>query len=150
MEGASEEEILFVSSRKRIIHIRAEGLGGREVGDIHRRTLTNSISSGGFYGRDPVHAELRRYVDLTLDVQGRKKVSEKERSIRYLKFHEMLDSKEQRGFPVNECLICLSSFLRRSSCGRIRCGHLFHKTCLKRWIRVGSVCPTCRVEIKEE
>ena len=44
-----------------------------------------------------------------------------------------------------DCGICLNPVRETRGTAAIRCGHLFHKTCLTRWEEQGkNTCPTCR------
>jgi Ring finger domain len=57
-----------------------------------------------------------------------------------------------------ECHICMDSLCRTSNdwseevenriLNRMPCGHLFHASCLKIWLREHHTCPTCRYEIQ--
>jgi hypothetical protein len=51
-----------------------------------------------------------------------------------------------------ECAICLSSIFRVKNCWITKCGHAFHKKCLREWIYHSlktseSSCPECRGEM---
>ncbi|AUT19098.1 hypothetical protein DSLPV1_127 [Dishui lake phycodnavirus 1] len=44
-----------------------------------------------------------------------------------------------------ECGICLNPVRETRATPTIRCGHLFHQTCLTRWENMGkNTCPICR------
>lgn len=46
---------------------------------------------------------------------------------------------------VDTCGICLNPVRETRGTTAIRCGHLFHKTCLTRWEEQGKdTCPICR------
>jgi hypothetical protein len=50
-----------------------------------------------------------------------------------------------------ECSICLSK-VNKPKC-KTSCGHIFHITCLKQWLKSNVTCPNCRKSInnnKEE
>lgn len=50
----------------------------------------------------------------------------------------------------DECSICLNSFHTNDvvvSGSTTCCGHVFHKKCLHRWLKVQSTCPCCRREL---
>ncbi|CAN8270582.1 unnamed protein product [Cochlearia groenlandica] len=48
----------------------------------------------------------------------------------------------------NECSVCLSRFQGDSEINKLKCGHLFHKTCLEKWIDYWNItCPLCRTPL---
>eukprot|EP00927_Polykrikos_kofoidii_P066019 TRINITY_DN61699_c0_g1_i1.p1 TRINITY_DN61699_c0_g1~~TRINITY_DN61699_c0_g1_i1.p1 ORF type:complete len:338 (-),score=23.68 TRINITY_DN61699_c0_g1_i1:34-1047(-) len=47
-----------------------------------------------------------------------------------------------------ECPVCLASWHDSSSWMELPCRHLFHKTCIKRWLRRSCLCPVCRQDVK--
>jgi len=50
-----------------------------------------------------------------------------------------------------ECVICLLEFVLGEPATRLPCGHLFHETCIKEWLRTRSnECPVCRYELQTD
>eukprot|EP00747_Dinoflagellata_sp_TGD_P074538 gnl/TRDRNA2_/TRDRNA2_158360_c0_seq2.p1 gnl/TRDRNA2_/TRDRNA2_158360_c0~~gnl/TRDRNA2_/TRDRNA2_158360_c0_seq2.p1 ORF type:complete len:449 (-),score=70.38 gnl/TRDRNA2_/TRDRNA2_158360_c0_seq2:75-1421(-) len=45
------------------------------------------------------------------------------------------------------CVICRDSLFEGSKPKKLGCGHIFHIDCLRSWIVMQQVCPTCRAEI---
>eukprot|EP00490_Sorites_sp_Unknown_P000558 CAMPEP_0114690540 /NCGR_PEP_ID=MMETSP0191-20121206/65824_1 /TAXON_ID=126664 /ORGANISM="Sorites sp." /LENGTH=520 /DNA_ID=CAMNT_0001980613 /DNA_START=56 /DNA_END=1619 /DNA_ORIENTATION=- len=45
------------------------------------------------------------------------------------------------------CVICRDSLFDGSKPKKLPCGHIFHIDCLKSWLVMQQVCPTCRAEI---
>nr|XP_043630225.1 probable E3 ubiquitin-protein ligase XERICO [Erigeron canadensis] len=44
-----------------------------------------------------------------------------------------------------ECSVCLVEFKPNSEINRLSCGHVFHKSCLEKWLKYWNVtCPLCR------
>lgn len=44
-----------------------------------------------------------------------------------------------------ECLVCLTTFEHESMINHLRCGHVFHKKCLDKWLDYWNItCPLCR------
>lgn len=44
-----------------------------------------------------------------------------------------------------ECSVCLMEFKPSEEINRLSCGHVFHKTCLEKWLKYWNVtCPLCR------
>ena len=54
---------------------------------------------------------------------------------------ERIDSKNQ------ECSICLSK-VNKPVC-KTSCGHTFHITCLKEWLKTNVTCPLCRKTLND-
>ena len=51
----------------------------------------------------------------------------------------------QAGEKGNEtCTICLCDFIEKEKVGDLKCGHVFHASCLKSWIRKKNHCPLCK------
>lgn len=47
----------------------------------------------------------------------------------------------------NVCSICLEEI--KYSKKRLQCGHKFHKSCIKTWLKKSNTCPNCRSEIRK-
>lgn len=55
-------------------------------------------------------------------------------------------------FATNSCVICSLDYKSKDKCLALKCGHLFHKTCLSSWYRSSSqkiekTCPYCRAKV---
>lgn len=62
-----------------------------------------------------------------------------------LRFESLCKCKKQAD---NECSVCLSKFEEDSEINKLKCGHLFHKTCLEKWIDYWNItCPLCRTPL---
>ena len=49
------------------------------------------------------------------------------------------------------CSICLTDFELDETCLQLpKCGHLFHGECVKTWLKINKVCPTCRKDVEDE
>ena len=49
---------------------------------------------------------------------------------------------------INECLICIENFEENNEITKIKCNHIFHKECIKKWLcNESNKCPICRIEI---
>mmetsp|Transcript_87077 Transcript_87077/g.202709 ORF Transcript_87077/g.202709 Transcript_87077/m.202709 type:complete len:584 (-) Transcript_87077:47-1798(-) len=48
------------------------------------------------------------------------------------------------------CVICRDSLFEGSKPKKLPCGHIFHIDCLRSWLVMQQVCPTCRAEIPAE
>ncbi|CAN8288800.1 unnamed protein product [Cochlearia groenlandica] len=61
-----------------------------------------------------------------------------------LRFESLCKKQEED----NECSVCLSRFEGDSEINKLKCGHLFHKTCLEKWIDYWNItCPLCRTPL---
>ncbi|XP_052206757.1 probable E3 ubiquitin-protein ligase XERICO [Diospyros lotus] len=51
--------------------------------------------------------------------------------------------------PIEQdCSVCLTEFKPDAEINHLSCGHLFHKTCLEKWLRYWNfTCPLCRTRI---
>lgn len=52
------------------------------------------------------------------------------------------------GMADNNCAICYERLKLGEMARRLRCGHIFHKTCLDPWLERSATCPECRAEVK--
>ncbi|KAL7591606.1 probable E3 ubiquitin-protein ligase XERICO [Lactuca sativa] len=44
-----------------------------------------------------------------------------------------------------ECSVCLTEFKPDSEINKLSCGHVFHKSCLEKWLKCWNItCPLCR------
>lgn len=43
-----------------------------------------------------------------------------------------------------KCSICFKNIKKDSNVPNIECSHIFHKKCLKKWIKINNNCPLCR------
>ena len=50
----------------------------------------------------------------------------------------------RKGAEPCECCICLDEFHDRERLAKLRCGHVFHSACIKKWLVHDLRCPTCR------
>ena len=51
----------------------------------------------------------------------------------------------------DECTICLDEFTHGVRCRQLPCDHVFHSTCIAKWlIERSAVCPLCKLDLYEE
>ncbi|KAL3532524.1 hypothetical protein ACH5RR_006045 [Cinchona calisaya] len=43
-----------------------------------------------------------------------------------------------------ECIVCMESFESSVGGKQVPCGHVFHSTCIARWLSDHNSCPLCR------
>ena len=48
---------------------------------------------------------------------------------------------------LNECSICLEQYIKKDKIIELSCNHMFHKKCIKEWIKNNNTCPQCRENI---
>jgi len=60
--------------------------------------------------------------------------------------HVTLDEMDEELEHGNRCAICLARLEQGDIVGDIPCGHVFHKDCLKDWLRQKNRCPLCQQE----
>ncbi|CAK9151845.1 unnamed protein product [Ilex paraguariensis] len=47
--------------------------------------------------------------------------------------------------PEQECSVCLTEFKPDAEINHLSCGHVFHNSCLEKWLKYWNVtCPLCR------
>lgn len=47
--------------------------------------------------------------------------------------------------PKQECSVCLTEFEPNAEVNQLSCGHVFHKSCLEKWLNYWNItCPLCR------
>ena len=51
-------------------------------------------------------------------------------------------------YEKQECSICLMK-TKKPMC-KTKCGHFFHITCIKKWMKKSANCPLCRTQLREE
>ena len=50
-----------------------------------------------------------------------------------------------------ECAICLEEFQRNDIIKEFyKCKHIFHKECLKNWLKRSNECPLCKYDLTED
>ena len=54
----------------------------------------------------------------------------------------------ERVKTIDECSICLTK-VNKPKC-KTSCGHVFHITCLKQWLKSNVTCPLCRKSINND
>lgn len=55
---------------------------------------------------------------------------------------------------IGDCSICLETFQKGETFRRLPCSetvnHMFHVTCIDKWLENHTTCPTCRAVVREE
>lgn len=63
-------------------------------------------------------------------------------------FIESLSSLILSDTEVNkDCSICYENFKQELRGIKLPCGHIFHERCIKKWLEIDHICPTCRHEL---
>lgn len=66
----------------------------------------------------------------------------KEEIIQMIKTMKMMKSSKV-------CSICCSEFNQGDLIKRLPCKHIFHETCIVPWLKDKSLCPYCKLDLKE-
>ena len=56
---------------------------------------------------------------------------------------------QRTNFKMVDCTICLLPIKEGEDNKTLACGHQYHTTCLKPWLKNNSTCPTCRGEVNK-
>jgi hypothetical protein len=105
---------------------------------------------GGFYEPSPQTTQPTRPVRRRLTIQQVREA--------YPSFHyhpptnlEEGDSSPSHNIPLDtECSICLDEYLPGVRLRQLPCQHVFHSTCICRWlVERHAVCPLCKVDLYE-
>ena len=59
-----------------------------------------------------------------------------------------LDSWEySSGSDVESCSICLADYSRGDRVSALPCAHVFHSSCVEKWLSRAITCPLCKLEL---
>jgi len=103
-----------------------------------------------FFVQNPSRLPIYMMADV---IQVARKLAQRLRSFRR---YRRISLNMERRFPDatdeeiedNEhCVICRDSLFECSKAKKLSCGHIFHIDCLRSWLVMQQVCPTCRAEI---
>lgn len=53
---------------------------------------------------------------------------------------------KQEQEQANCCCVCLEAYEKEDRCRKMACAHVFHQTCIDRWLSRHTQCPVCRAE----
>ena len=59
---------------------------------------------------------------------------------------QTVNSKDEENL-LNECSICLETYLKDDKICILQCEHTFHEKCIKEWLKNNESCPNCRENI---
>lgn len=65
------------------------------------------------------------------------------------KCRKIMKTKKWNKCKDKECNICLEDFDEKKKIKSLRCGHLFHKTCILNSLSQKQECPVCRQNVKK-
>jgi len=103
-----------------------------------------------FFVQNPSRLPIYMMADV---IQVARKLAQRLRSFRrYRRISSNMEARFADATDVeieaNEhCVICRDSLFEGSRAKKLACGHIFHIDCLRSWLVMQQVCPTCRAEI---
>ncbi|XP_042389515.1 probable E3 ubiquitin-protein ligase ZFP1 isoform X3 [Zingiber officinale] len=56
----------------------------------------------------------------------------------------------ENGHEEDCCPICLEVYKDRDTLGQLNCKHIFHSSCLKKWLLIKNICPICKASALED
>jgi len=67
---------------------------------------------------------------------------------RYLKSNRLkINNDDPIQDESNKCIICLDEYLDNDNLSVMKCQHVFHHNCLRKWLNEIPNCPICRTDI---
>ena len=115
-------KIIVTLNETRKVSVIVRPVSCNEVGEVLSRTLSK-----------------KNDLKETLKSLGVEQVSLSEILPKYKK-----NSKELIG---KECTICQDVYKEREYSRKLKCGHMFHKKCIDRWLKQNPSCPICRHDL---
>jgi len=61
-------------------------------------------------------------------------------------FHKYIENIDKNN---GECSICFNNYEDDNNIGKLKCGHIFHNSCIKKWFVTSGTCPICRSNVFE-
>ena len=58
--------------------------------------------------------------------------------------------KKYSALTEDKCPICLQKYKSADIIKEFPCKHIFHKTCIFKWLKASNVCPLCKHDITDE
>ena len=58
--------------------------------------------------------------------------------------------KKYSALKEDKCPICLQKYKSADIIKEFPCKHIFHKTCISKWLKKSNVCPICKHDLTEE
>lgn len=160
-EALSMSTVVVVSICKYLVHmvdIRLDnGWPGKSVCLFYIDLIHDVVSMTlflvfmlTFFVQNPSRLPIYMMADV---VQVARKLAQRLRSFRRyrrisltmeLRFPDATDEELEEN---EHCVICRDSLFEGSKPKKLTCGHIFHIDCLRSWLVMQQVCPTCRSEI---
>lgn len=106
-----------------------------------------------FFVQNPSRLPIYMMADV---IQVARKLAQRLRSFRRyrrisLNMEARFENATDEEIDKNEhCVICRDSLFEGSKAKKLPCGHIFHIDCLRSWLVMQQVCPTCRAEIQPD
>ena len=79
--------------------------------------------------------------DLLGQVKRKGATSEAIKSVPQFSYKSLLNPSEF------QCAVCLDSARKTQNFKKLRCSHIYHSSCINKWLKVNANCPVCRINL---
>lgn len=141
------------------IHLRGQSFDPRSPSDLPvepgepvdaenrpRSTRGPFITVRGPDG-EPTRLPLHSVLQMVRQQETRRTAGAQEETIEALPTRQFHGDAEARAGEDTNCRICMEDFEEGDELRTLPCFHLFHAKCVDQWLKVNSICPTCRHKI---
>jgi len=119
--------------------------------EIPLTTPTRNVASrrhSRYYDDDEIEAVINRAItDLSIrEYVPTKKPINKNVMKQFKQF--VINARSQRLYNLERqnCVVCLSAFNSGEQAIRLTCEHVFHDSCITKWLSTSGICPVCRFD----
>ena len=88
-----------------------------------------------------------RLEKLFIDEEEEKKKKEIEQILNLIRNSKITENIKNSNNNNGKCMICLSNFKKGDKESTLPCLHMFHSSCIKKWMFQKSSCPLCKYDI---
>ncbi|KAG6603277.1 E3 ubiquitin-protein ligase-like protein, partial [Cucurbita argyrosperma subsp. sororia] len=86
-------------------------------------------------------------LDLDLDLEIHRKQEPAPASVMERVMREEFDG--FRPEEAGDCSVCCDELRGETEVRRLPCGHVFHKSCILKWLQLTNSCPLCRAKLEQ-